>query len=240
MIEMTWASRAGIGSRRTPPRSPSSRDSRYRIDGISIPAGEFTGDFYFTHEVNETIWFALGDVAGKGLDAAIFMSMIQEELERLTRSCFSADPAELVAVIDRELRGVFPINKFATLVVGRIDSKGGLQIVNAGHCCPVLYRESGEIVTIGSNGPVIGMLPCGSWRQDSVVMNRGDVLVLYSDGLLEAQSAEGEEFGPDRIISTILAASAETVVDELLSQANEFSGGFRHDDLTIFALSLAR
>src|SRR5215472_14809042 len=86
----------------------------FDVHAISIPARTFTGDFWLTHRAADRLWFAVGDVAGKGLPAALVMAMIQEELERQVL----CDPAATMRRLDRFLRPLLPQNKFATVVIG--------------------------------------------------------------------------------------------------------------------------
>jgi serine phosphatase RsbU (regulator of sigma subunit) len=120
-------------------------EARYDVHAISLPAKTFTGDFWFTHLAGDRLWFALGDVAGKGLPAAIVMAMIQEELEHRITSCARAgcDPATTMKRLDGFLKPLLPSNRFATAVVGWIDDDGTITLVNAGHCPPMIVRADG-------------------------------------------------------------------------------------------------
>ena len=127
-----------------------------RIHAVSRPARTFTGDFYFTHRHEQRVWIAVGDVAGKGLSAAIVMAMIQEELEHRIASCASAecDPARTVARLHEFLAPLLPRNRFATAALGWLDDDGTLTLVNAGHPPPIIIRRTGDLEEIGSTGPV--------------------------------------------------------------------------------------
>src|SRR4030081_584857 len=106
------------------------------VHAFSKAARTFTGDFYITHRDSDRLWFVLGDVAGKGLPAAVIMAMIQEELEHRITSCATAgcDPATTMHRLDAFLKPLLPSNRFATAVIGWLDDDGSLTIVNAGHC----------------------------------------------------------------------------------------------------------
>jgi sigma-B regulation protein RsbU (phosphoserine phosphatase) len=215
-------------------------ESLYAADGVdvtalSIPADTYTGDFYFTFEVGESLWFAVGDFAGHGIAAVIFMAMVQEELERILASCSSCEPAEVVAQLDRDLRAEFPSNRFASLVVGRLSPDGSLQLVNAGHCYPLLLRADGTLQRLCSNGPVVGLLPFASWRGRRVQLAAGDRLVIYTDGLLEARNEQGEEFGIERIEEVAAAHCRSETADALVRAARSFAPRFE-DDLTVFVM----
>ncbi|MEO8381378.1 MAG: PP2C family protein-serine/threonine phosphatase [Acidobacteriota bacterium] len=195
------------------------------IEAISRPARTFTGDFYFTQRHDQRLWIALGDVAGKGLPAAIVMAMIQEELEHRIASCATAecDPARTAQRLHEFLEPLLPSNRFATAVIGWLDDDGTLTIVNAGHPPPLIVRRDGSIDEIGSTGPILGVLPHPRWCSRTLRLERGDTLVLYSDGVTEA-IVEGEELGVCGL-RTLLARSTSpaTVLESLAAE----------DDVTI-------
>lgn len=166
------------------------------VRAISRPARTFTGDFFFTHRQDDRLWLALGDVAGKGLPAAIVMAMIQEELEQRITSCASAecDPARTMLRLHEFLAPLLPSNRFATAVVGWLDDDGSLTLANAGHSPPLIVRHDRSIDEIPSTGPILGLLPNARWRSMTTHIGPGESLVLYSDGVSEA-IIDGEELG---------------------------------------------
>lgn len=166
------------------------------IHAVSRPARTFTGDFYFTHRHDDRQWFALGDVAGKGLPAAIVMAMIQEELEERIISCANrdCDPSRAMQRLHDFLMPLLPRNRFATAVIGWLDPAGTLTIANAGHCPPLILRASGRIEQIAPTGPVAGVLQHARWTSIKLHLREGDTLVLYSDGVTEAL-VDGKELG---------------------------------------------
>jgi len=166
------------------------------VEAISRPARTFTGDFYFAQRHEDRLWIALGDVAGKGLPAAIVMAMIQEELEHRIASCASAecDPSRTAQRLHEFLTPLLPSNRFATAVIGWLRDDGTLTLVNAGHPPPMIVRRDGTIDEIASTGPILGVLPNPRWCSRTLHLDRGDTLVLYSDGVTEA-IVNGEELG---------------------------------------------
>ena len=177
-------------------RFPPAVENRASITAVSRPARTFTGDFFFTHRHDDRLWIALGDVAGKGLPAAVVMAMIQEELEQRIASCASAecDPARTAARLHEFLGPILPRNRFATAVIGWLRDDGRLTVTNAGHCPPLIVRADGSIEEIGSTGPILGVLPNPSWQSVSMQLSPGDTVVFYSDGVTEAE-IDGEELG---------------------------------------------
>ena len=187
------------------------------VRAISRPARTFTGDFYFTHRHENRLWLVVGDVAGKGLPAAVVMAMIQEELEQRIASCASAecDPARTAARLHEFLAPLLPRNRFATAVIAWLRDDGRLTVTNAGHCPPLILRAGGSIEEIGSTGPILGVLPQPSWRSVSLHLDEGDTLVLYSDGVTEAV-VDGRELGVSGLREMLAGGtSPETVLEKL-------------------------
>jgi phosphoserine phosphatase RsbU/P len=187
------------------------------LQAVSRAARTFTGDFYFTHRHDDRLWLALGDVAGKGLPAAIVMAMIQEELEQRIASCASAecDPSRTAQRLHEFLAPLIPRNRFATAVIGWLREDGKLTLTNAGHPPPLIVRRSGAIEEIDSTGPLLGVLPNASWSTMTTFLAEGDALVLYSDGVTEAV-VDGEELGVAGLKRMLAkTTSARELVDAL-------------------------
>lgn len=213
---------------------PSPRRSIADVHAVSKPAGTFTGDFYYTHRHDDRLWFAVGDVAGKGLNAALVMAMIQEELEQRITSCAETrcDPATTMLRLHAFLRPLLPANRFATAVIGWLRDDGTLRITNAGHCPPLVVRRDGAVEEIGSTGPLVGILPSPLWWAKSVPMELGDAVVLYSDGLIESR-ANGEELGVCGLKSAL--GGLHLTARELATRALDAARGVE-DDLTVVVL----
>lgn len=210
------------------------------VFAFSRAARTFTGDFYFTHRDHDQLWFTLGDVSGKGLPAAIVMAMIQEELEHRITSCAAArcDPSATMMRLHTFLRPLMESRRFATVVIGNLRDDGLLTIANAGHCAPLIARRDGAIEPIDSTGPVAGLLPSSRWCSVQRRLSRGESLLLFSDGLLEARTHDGGEFGSERIASAFArsqARNAREVVNGVLAEARASVAEFE-DDLTLLAI----
>ncbi|MEO8216918.1 MAG: PP2C family protein-serine/threonine phosphatase [Acidobacteriota bacterium] len=209
------------------------------VFGLAIPAGDFTGDFYFTAQVGDRLRFALGDVTGKGLRAAVLMSMIQEELDR---SASSRMP--LGRTIDRIHRSFFGQSdgrRFVSMVIGDLDCCGGVEIINAGHCPPLIKRNGGSIERIGSHGPVAGLLEKSRWATARYQLEPGESLLLYTDGLLEARSSAGEEYGVNRIAESLRRSrgpASDTVHTVIRNLREHRAHGAIEDDLTLLAIAI--
>jgi sigma-B regulation protein RsbU (phosphoserine phosphatase) len=225
-----------------PPRVPLAATATIDIHAVSLPAKTFTGDFWFTHRTADRLWFALGDVAGKGLPAALFMAMIQEEIEQRVTSCARAgcDPATTMQRLHALMRPLLPSNRFATVVIGWLCDDGTLRVVNAGHCPPLVVRNGGAVEEIGSTGPVIGILPRSRWTSTTRRLGAGEWLLLYSDGVTEATSRDGEEFGVAGIERALpcdtSALPAREVASAILAAVDRHAAGGRDDDRTLLVI----
>lgn len=184
------------------------------VQALSRPARTFTGDFYYTHRHGNRLWLAHGDVAGKGLPAAIVMAMIQEELEHRITSCAETqcDPAATMQRLHEFLRPILPKNRFVTGVIGQLREDGTLTIANGGHCPPLIVRRNGMVEEIGSTGPLLGILSNARWSSTTTHLGRGDTLVLYSDGVIESCAELGVD-GLKRIVRT--ARTPEDVLAQI-------------------------
>jgi sigma-B regulation protein RsbU (phosphoserine phosphatase) len=211
------------------------------VSALSLPARTFTGDFYFTHRSGERFWFVLGDVAGKGLPAAVIMAMIQEELEHRITSCALTvcDPSAVMMRLHTFLKSILPSNKFATTVVGYLHDNGTLVVVNAGHCPLMILRADGSIEEIGSTGPVIGLLSTPQWHTFSTRVKRGESVVVFSDGFMEARSRDGDEFGicgVRGVLQTTGRIGVREMTSALLEAVERHAEGVREDDMTVLAM----
>jgi len=206
------------------------------IHAVSKPARTFTGDFFFTHRHEERLWIALGDVAGKGLPAAIVMAMIQEELEERIISCANADcdPSRTMQRLHEFLLPLLPRNRFATAVIGWLDDDGTLTVANAGHVPPLVLRGDGQVVQIGSTGPVAGVLEQATWSSTKMRLADGDSLVLYSDGVTEAD-VDGEELGVCGLRQVVAAAPRNGRASEIAETVLRAIPG-QQDDVTLMVV----
>jgi sigma-B regulation protein RsbU (phosphoserine phosphatase) len=210
--------------------------SGWQVRAVSIPATEFTGDFYLVSEVDGAVWFAVGDLSGHGLDAAVFTMMVREELDHsIERSRYKC-LVELVVRLDAALREALPSNRFVSLVVGRADPDGRVTMVNAGHCHPLVVRRDGAVESVRSGGPVVGIVPGATWSSSSVSLMSGDRLLVHTDGLPEARNEADDEFGQDRIVEFATKSSTESTIETLVGEVSCFAGGRRDDDVTLFLL----
>jgi sigma-B regulation protein RsbU (phosphoserine phosphatase) len=206
------------------------------------PASGLSGDYLDYFELPEgNLGLAIGDVAGKGLAAALLSSSLHS-LARALRHYQHGSLCDLTAAIDDLFYEVCPGSSYATMFVARYDPASHLlHFVNAGHEPPVVLRKtvSGyRPVALEPTGPVIGMLRRSSFHENVVSLAPGDLLVAYTDGLCETANSRGEEWGFQRMMATVQACSyrkARDIVDRVLEAAEAFAGGWpQHDDMTLW------
>jgi sigma-B regulation protein RsbU (phosphoserine phosphatase) len=222
---------------------PSSMPS---IDGCEMaaiwrPASAFGGDCYDALSFSNTrAAISIGDVAGKGLPAALLMSNLQASVR-----AFAANDAPPAVVVDRANRALCrhtPLDRFVTFFYGVLDTDGRtLHYTNAGHNFPILVRADGSIVRLATGGLVLGVAAEAHYEQDSVALQSGDRLVLFTDGITEAEGRDGDEFGDDRLIETALAhrsGSAWQMVEAIVNRVYDYTGGVFRDDATLVAVAI--
>jgi len=188
----------------TPPRSEFAD-----FAALSVPARRIGGDYYdFVGLGNGRIGIALADVSGKGVAAALIMSVVQASL-RLISSEGGIAPPRLVARMNEFVYRSTPGNKYATFFYAQLDEqRRHLRYVNAGHNAPYLLRAGrrstagvapAEIEELSTGGTVVGMFPEMEYEEATVELCPGDVLLAFTDGVPEAHNPESEEFGEDRL-----------------------------------------
>jgi len=219
---------------------PDLRSGAWETHSRYEPAGPVSGDYCDVLAAPDAVggvFFALGDVSGKGVGAALLMAHLHAAFRSLLGAGLSL--GEIVTRVDRQLLAASIPSHFATLVCGRADDKGRVELVNAGHCLPLVAR-AGRVEAIAATGTPLGLFGDRPFGVTQVTLAEGDTLVLYSDGLSEARRADGEEFGQEGIerhLARALRGSARQTVRALRDELEVFLGGAsRSDDLTILAL----
>jgi len=211
--------------------------SGFEIAGRSYAAKEVGGDYFDFLELGEgKIGLALGDVSGKGVPAALLMSNLQATLRNQAIS--STTVSQSVINANHFLFLNTDSNKFATLFFGVLDSTNGKFIfVNAGHNFPYLVRANDDYLTLEKGGIVLGMLPDFPCEEGEVELKKGDLLLIFSDGVTEAENLLEDQYGETRLleyIKKIRPLSAEQMIDSLYQEVTGFAGQkTQDDDITI-------
>jgi len=198
----------------------------------SEPANDVGGDLIDCIRFNDNHHvLVLGDVSGKGLPAALLMVKLQATIRALyTESIdLSALGAQINGIFHRD--GI--TRSFATLVVLDVRGESGrIQVLNAGHTPPVLIQDRRPRATQKGN-PALGLLPDTGYRVTEECLRKGDVFLVYSDGINESRNPQGDCFGNDRLfslIATLSESSAANIGEKILKAVHEFSGEARPDD----------
>jgi hypothetical protein len=193
------------------------------------PVSRVGGDFYDAFTVRgERAAFVLGDVSGKGVPAALLTGVLHGAVRSSGWAESPLDHREATRQINRLLCERAATERFATMFWAYFDSRSQ-HLINAGHCPPLLVNPSQRNTTLrlASGGPLLGLLADAEFQQGSVRLERGDVLVLYSDGIVETRNVADEEFGEDRVLAIVRAHNKETAEDirnHILAAVDSFSG----------------
>src|SRR5687768_10070449 len=209
----------------------------YELQGISFPCYEIGGDYYdFIERDDGRLVIALGDVSGKGTAAALLMSSLHAAIHAQSASHDSL--VATISAVNRYLADNIPANRFVTLFYAELDPESGaLSFLNAGHNPPLIIHSAGTVEQLASGGLPLGIKPDAEYREGRTQLQPGDVLVIYSDGVTEAVSPSGEEFGPTRlyeVVSRNVDASAAGIRDRIESSLTKFAQGTSAaDDITL-------
>jgi predicted permease len=222
------------------------------IAASSLPARRIGGDYYdFLELDNGQIGIALADVSGKGVAAALIMSVVQASL-RIISSGGDASPARLVARMNQVVYRSTPSSKYATFFYAQLDrQRRQLQYVNAGHNPPYLFRAgrrstadgaSPDIEQLSVGGTVVGMFPEMDYEEATVQLNPGDVLVAFTDGVPEAHNLEDEEFGEERL-QALVRQTAHLAADDIGARISAemkkwIQDAEQYDDLTFIVVKV--
>jgi serine phosphatase RsbU (regulator of sigma subunit) len=215
------------------------------VPGIDVaahwqPAREVSGDAYdVLHLDDRRLGLCVGDVAGKGMPAALLMSSLQGAVRAASRAEVTAAAVgeRVREAVTQGLEG----GRFVTLFFAVLDREGGaLAYVNAGHPPPLLLRADGAAEWLPATEPVIARLFAGRSTSDAVApIGPGDLLLLYSDGVTESFDSGGEQFGDQRLLETVRQLAgrpAAEVVAGVAAAARAHSEGEMQDDLTVLAV----
>jgi serine phosphatase RsbU (regulator of sigma subunit)/anti-sigma regulatory factor (Ser/Thr protein kinase) len=238
-IERDYEAASELARAVLPPR-------RLRLSGVelfarSVPARSAGGDFYTTLAVDGTLFFSFGDVAGKGLTAALVMTRVLAAGARAFLDRPDAGPTELLARVDAELYPYLSeIGLFATMALGvhRLGS-GVVRMCNAGHS-PTLAVHAEGVRAVPPSVPPLGVLPGQRAESEEIRLGPGDLLVVSSDGFVEQEDPAGAMFGYERFMAAVAALhgrSAEDVGDRLYRMLSAHAAGApMGDDRTLLVL----
>ena len=217
------------------------RGTGLAIHAIMEPARHIGGDFFEVLRAGDgRLVVAIADVMGKGVPAALFMAMSMTLLRSLAKQ--HEDPAEILRRLNDDLVAYNPRRLFVTMACLVFDlTAGTVSGANAGHCPLILVPPSGAPrLVLRSSGTVLGLFPPRAYTAERIELEARDVVVLYSDGVTEAERANDDQFGEERLLRFLAgcaAAEPKAAVDALLAEVRRFADGApQNDDLTILAI----
>jgi phosphoserine phosphatase RsbU/P len=207
--------------------------------GSSVASHEVGGDYYDLIQVNEGCWSAVvADVSGKGVSSALLASLLQGAL--LTATSRPKVLVERIGRLNRFLNERTGGEKYATVFYALVETSGQVHYVNAAHCPPLLLRSNGQYRYLDATGMPVGLIDSAEYELAGVELGDGDKLILYTDGVTEAQNAAGEFFGKLRMRELVVAHAAdscERVHAALLESVAAFTGDTpQSDDLTLLVI----
>ena len=210
-------------------------------DAAWRPARGLSGDYLDYYRTAEGEFrLAVGDVAGKGLPAAMLTSSLHASVRALEGACWQRLP-KLVERVDKLFCEICPDSCFATFFLASFDPQTRrLRYINAGHEPPFVLRRARagwRPFQLDPTGPVIGMLRHSVWREGALTLNPGDLLVAYTDGLCDATDPQGAEWGWQRLVRYITEAvdrPVRDIVEGVIEAVEAFSRGQRFDDITLW------
>lgn len=205
----------------------------------NLPCREVGGDYFDYFEMPDGAFgFALGDVAGKGMPAALLTSVLQGIFSAQSQLGLSVEA--LVANVNRNMARRGTGNRFVTLFFGILHADGRLTYTNAGHNPPLLVRPGAPLKELTEGGMVLGVFPGTAYESRTVRLEPRDHLVLFTDGVVEARNRAGEEFGDGRLRALLEAhvrASSTQIVRRIEEALAAFSADTpQHDDITMMVV----
>ena len=220
------------------------------IDGIDMyasmtPAKEVGGDMYNFIREGDKLYFCIGDVSGKGVPASLFMAIITRGFRTL--ALMGKAPAEIATRLNHELTESNEQSMFVTMFICRLDLKTQqLEYCNAGHNPPIIGNAEGQFAFLDvkeTNAP-IGLWPDLEYVGEEIDLPSGSMMLLYTDGLNEAENCQQEQYGEERIIQMMTshpAQSTHDIIEALKADADRFrDGAEQNDDLTMLAFRVTQ
>jgi sigma-B regulation protein RsbU (phosphoserine phosphatase) len=197
------------------------------------------GDYYnFIPLQDDCFALVVGDASGKGLAAALMIASVQASLR--TAALFTGgDLGVLLKVVNHQAYASSPEGRYATLFYGVFEeSTRILRYVNAGHNPPVLIRRDGSMHCLETGGAPVGLLADSEYREGSVKLETGDLMIAFTDGIIEATNQDGEEWGVQGILRAAAlgrqcSQNAEDLVNSIFNSLDCFSQGRQKDDATL-------
>jgi serine phosphatase RsbU (regulator of sigma subunit) len=211
----------------------------FDIAGEVFPARYLAGDFVSAMDVGERTWIFLGDIAGKGIAAAMWFTHLVSLIR--CHAAASDETAAVMTAVNRELCALRPTPPITSMVLLRFDwHSDELEYCNAGHPPALLLRRESALERLETGGPVLGVIAGASFESAQVALRPGDMLLGCSDGVLECRNRGDEEFGNDRFLAKAREHAGEpahAVLFSILGGLQDFAAGMpRQDDVSLLVI----
>ena len=212
-----------------------------QVAGAWQPASAVSGDYYDVFALDDhRLAICIGDVVGKGITAALLMANLQAAFRAFATA--DASPASVCRKLNTFMCANVASGKFISFFYCIVDARDHtLAYENAGHCPAQLVRHTSESIALSGDGAVLGVLPDWIYKDNCLLLESGDRLVLFTDGVTEAEDAFGHEFGEDRVARVLQersAGSAEDLRRTLMDTVTSFCGRQFRDDATVVVLAV--
>jgi len=212
-----------------------------QVAGAWQPASAVGGDYYDIVPLDENrLAICIGDVVGKGITAALLMANLQAAFRAFATA--DASPAAVCSKLNAFMCGNVASGKFISFFYCIVDARDlSLAYENAGHCPAQLLRRTGDTIALCGEGAVLGVLPDWRYRNNRLQLESGDRLVLFTDGVTEAEDIHGNEFGEERVVRVLADASgrsAEEIQRKLMESVTRYCDGLFRDDATVVVLAV--
>ena len=218
------------------------RAEAFEFSAFMQPARQVGGDYYdFLQTDSGSIGIAIADASGKGMPAALLMSMVHATLRAEVRS--KLPPHALISNVNQLIYSSTTSEKFATMFYGELNPcERKLCYCNAGHNYPLVVHEDGRVEFLDKGGLILGAFPEAIYEAGEVALRKNDTLFFYSDGLTENFNSNDEEFGEERLLNLLVEhrfLGAEELKQKVMQEVIDFSGGNSpYDDFTIVVLKI--
>jgi len=227
-----------------PPHMPEIPGVEIGAEYLSVEeASEVGGDFYDLINTVEDGWIcAIGDMRGKGVEAASVTALARYTIRAVTMK--DDRPSEILAALNEAMLRQLPEDRFCTAACFRLEPQDGstgvgVDVSRAGHPPPLLVRSDGTVEEVGCSGKVLGVFPDAKLQDTSLRLMPGEVLVLYTDGVTEARSPDGDFFGEGRLrhlLRSSVGCDAVTLAKRIKDDVLDFQEGYPRDDLAVLVL----
>jgi sigma-B regulation protein RsbU (phosphoserine phosphatase) len=215
------------------------RSGKFEVAGEIFPVRHLSGDFFKVMELDSALGIVVGDIAGKGLSAGIWLPHLVSLIHRCARA--HPDPADAIAEANRELCSGYGEPPLVALFFARIDLQNGeIVYCNAGLPSPLILGRDNDVVRLEQGGPMLGAMSNGTFNTGSVTLDPGYMLIACSDGVTECQNPRDQEFELTRLSAAARAAgggsASETLFSTLAAVLDFADGSSLNDDLTLLVV----